>query len=510
MKVPANKQAFFLIAHQLHTSCCCQHSLVSSAQLKNTEPCELHNHRMREQKETTLTLIERQLVIYTRENSSVFQCRYQIDKKWHRATTGTRDLAEAKAKAHELLLEANVKKRLNYVPVSKSFKNVAKYTIKKLEDTRSTPDHRPIFDEYKVIITRYLIPFFGRYNIDSINYPVLEEFKKWRAEKMSGLPSRSTELNHNAALNKIFDYAEANGYIHAVNRPTLTTEGRPTQRRDDFSVTEAVNLRANFDSWTTQTKEDSKPIRQLLRDYVLVLLDTGARPGKELLSLKWSNLELDFKPTMFETGQTVANEAGEAEPVIKFVPNHAVILSITDSKTGPRKCIGRAETYRIINDIAQRNYNKKASELIQSGCTDFVFSYTEYIGRRKEKQDPYVKPKLLRPTSFPKLFEKYLIEHNLLIHPDTNQPRVLYSLRHTYATIALERDKVPAHTLAKQMGTSIKMLEQHYSHLDAVKAIDQLRGEESRKLLEDSSKINDRYSYSSANKIGRKTNLKKL
>jgi integrase len=96
-----------------------------------------------------------------------------------------------------------------------------------------------------------------------------------------------------------------------------------------------------------------------------------------------------------------------------------------------------------------------------------------------------------------------------LLHPDTKKPRVLYSLRHTYATIALERDKVPVHTLAKQMGTSIKMLEQHYSHLDAVKAIDQLRGEESRKLLEDSSRVDERYSYSTENKVGRKVKAKK-
>ena len=42
---------------------------------------------------------------------------------------------------------------------------------------------------------------------------------------------------------------------------------------------------------------------------------------------------------------------------------------------------------------------------------------------------------------------------------------VLYSLRHTYATEALVKKKVDAHTLSKQMGTSINMIEQHYSHL---------------------------------------------
>jgi hypothetical protein len=56
-----------------------------------------------------------------------------------------------------------------------------------------------------------------------------------------------------------------------------------------------------------------------------------------------------------------------------------------------------------------------------------------------------------KPTSFQKLFESFLDEHNLLIDPRSEQKRVFNSLRHTYATLALTHDKVPIHTLAKQM-----------------------------------------------------------
>jgi integrase len=38
-------------------------------------------------------------------------------------------------------------------------------------------------------------------------------------------------------------------------------------------------------------------------------------------------------------------------------------------------------------------------------------------------------------------------------------------LRHTYATFALVNDGMDIHALAKQMGTSIGMIERHYSHL---------------------------------------------
>jgi hypothetical protein len=92
-----------------------------------------------------------------------------------------------------------------------------------------------------------------------------------------------------------------------------------------------------------------------------------------------------------------------------------------------------------------------------------------------------------------------LIEHNLLIDTVTGKRRVLYSLRHTYATIALQIDKVEIHTLAVQMGTSVGMIEQHYSHLDAVKAVNQLRGEQSRQLIEASGAIDKRFDWNENN-----------
>lgn len=62
-------------------------------------------------------------------------------------------------------------------------------------------------------------------------------------------------------------------------------------------------------------------------------------------------------------------------------------------------------------------------------------------------------------------FEAFLSECGLLKDPLTDQNRTLYSLRHTYATFALTRDGLSIYDLAIQMGTSVQMIEQHYSHL---------------------------------------------
>ncbi len=62
-------------------------------------------------------------------------------------------------------------------------------------------------------------------------------------------------------------------------------------------------------------------------------------------------------------------------------------------------------------------------------------------------------------------FKAFLKDTGLLECPRTGQQRTLYSLRHTYATLALLGDGMDVHTLARQMGTSIMMIERHYSHL---------------------------------------------
>ena len=59
-------------------------------------------------------------------------------------------------------------------------------------------------------------------------------------------------------------------------------------------------------------------------------------------------------------------------------------------------------------------------------------------------------------------FDRHMLE--ALICPKTGDNRVLYSLRHTYATLALVNDGMDIQALAQEMGISIAMIERHYSH----------------------------------------------
>jgi len=457
------------------------------------------------QKPTTYSLIERKLVIYKRERSAIWQCRFNVDGRWQRTSTGERDLTKATAKAHDLLVEANTLKKLNVAPITRRFKDIANAVVKKLKAEIASRNGKAIYKDYITAIEKYFIPALGKYAVNNIDYKALEVLNNARIKKMQKQPTRSTLLNHNAAMKMIFDEAIYKGYMVELNRPKLVAKGKTSERRAEFTLNETRALKTNFNAWIEKGRADSVELRKLLRDYVYVLLDTGARPGKELLELKWTQVELKMYPVIKKTGVIENDEYdADSDTEIELLNlNRTAFLNIQDSKTDPRLAVGRLDTTKALEAIAQRNYRKPLAKLIKEGCTDYIFAYEEYIDEKKTKRKR--KPKLIRPTSFSKLFDNYLVSHNLQIDPITNKKRVLYSLRHTYATLALTHDKVAIHTLAKQMGTSTTMIEKHYSHLDAVKAVHQLRGDESRQLIEMELDEDDkkRYSYTEVKKGNR-------
>jgi len=448
---------------------------------------------MSEKKTTTHELITRQLVVFLRPRSTVWQCRFQIDGKWQRNSTNERNLAAASKRAHELLIEANVRKKLNAAPITRYFRDIAHLAVRKMDDDIAHGKGKVSFKEYKVTIETYLIPFFGKYKIDSINNDVLDLFNAWRTKRMGYEPKHSTMLNHNAAINRIFDLAIEKGYLIKGNRPTLDAKGKEGERRANFTLRETRALLANFDAWVNDARADSFSIRQLLKDYAIVLLDTGARPGKELLELTWNHISIDIKPEAIQTGEFSDDGEGNVEEIIAINANKSVFLEILEHKTKKRTAAGRTDTYNAFNAIAQRNYGKSLEDMVKEGSEDNVFMFREWLNEDFVKEGRVAS--LKKPTSFPKLFDDYLIKTKLQVDPITKQNRVLYSLRHTYATLLLEHDKIDIHLLATQMGTSVAMIEKHYSHANIKNAMEKMRGEESKKLLQAPGYSDTRYLY---------------
>jgi integrase len=79
-----------------------------------------------------------------------------------------------------------------------------------------------------------------------------------------------------------------------------------------------------------------------------------------------------------------------------------------------------------------------------------------------------------KPASMHTAFEKLLADSGMRVDPMSGKNRSLYSLRHSYATMSLMDGQMDMHTLARQMGTSVGMLEQHYSKITATMAAERL------------------------------------
>ena len=440
---------------------------------------------MAEKLASTCVLIDNVLVLYQRERSTVWQCRYKIDGVWQRATTKERDIKVAKDVAHELMFEAKVRKRSNLPFITRKFRHVAKLAVQRMEDDKTAGKGMVSFKDYIRVINEYLIPFFGNFSITSIDYTVLDQFNTWRADKMGKAPAQSTLLTQNAALNRVFDEAEIRNFMTAANRPKLESKGKASDRRPAFDLKEARAMLGNFEGWIERGRtEQSKELRHLLRDYVEVLLDTGARPGDELLNLKWKQVEYADKLALVRTGVIEEDEPSDQPPqeVVLHSLNRSCWMQVS-GKTGSRQITGSTSTVKVLARIIKRNYG------ITNPFTDpfkgvAIATNDDYVFRTKAKE---------KPTSFQKLFESYLEEHNLLIDPRTEQKRVFYSLRHTYATLAITHDLVPFAALTLQMGTSVQMIQKHYNHLKIKEAIEQLRRTETRQLLNSGGVVDEIY-----------------
>ena len=442
---------------------------------------------------STHTLMERTLVVYRRERSSIWQCRLKVDGKWQRASTKETNLQKAKERAKELMITAEIRKKENLPVITRKFRHCAALAIEQMNYELKVGTGKVVYESYMRILRDYVIPILGNRNINNITLDDISAMQQQIAVMMGRQPTRSTMTKHNAAINRVFDAAVSRNFVTRSELPELTAKGNESQVGPSFTLKETQALLGNFDEWIGRARsEKSRRVRELMRDYVEVLLDTGARPGKELLDLTWNKVSYSIHPEITDTGvlSNDPEQASEQESITLAKLNKSVEMRVS-GKTGSRTMVGMTRTCDALARIALRNYGvrdnaaRPFSSLLKPTNKDYVFQW--------KAVDEDSGHKLVRGKGFEHMFVAYLKEHHLLIDPKTEQGRKLYSLRHTYATLALTHDRVPIHTLAKQMGTSVLMIERNYSDLEPVKAIDQLRGEETRKLISAGTVVDEAY-----------------
>ena len=134
-----------------------------------------------------------------------------------------------------------------------------------------------------------------------------------------------------------------------------------------------------------------------------------------------------------------------------------------NGKTGQRILVARPRCKGWFKRIHTRAEDLQAftfEELIDKGVDEFIFRLADGT----------------RSINLHQTFRKLLNDAGLQKCRNTDKNRTLYSLRHTYATFGLVKG-IDMHKLAVQMGTSMGMLEKHYSHLTVFDARDELSGQ---------------------------------
>ena len=388
---------------------------------------------------TAIYLRDGEVVVYRRSRSLLYQCRYKLaDGTWHRQTTGKASVEHAIAAACDIYDEARYRQRLGLAHQAHSFAHVASIVLAELRQQIDTGTGKTAYHSYVTCIEKYFLPYFGERQLEQLTHTDIREFELWRDRQMLRKPKTSTLNNFTSAWNKIISVAVERGYIsERVPVPKLTTRGLKGKTRPAFSELEINQLLVFMETWAEQGRlAVEREMRPLLRDYVEMLLLTGMRHGTEALGICWKDIEW------------------HTHKGIKYL---RVWVS---GKTGGRWLIAK---HRAV-DVLKRLHSRQRDIAEVSFETTLSTRVAHKLFRFSEGYQP---PSL--NGTFRRLMRDSGLEKNT-----EGQTRTLYSLRHTYATLAMLRGEVDIHTLSKQMGNSAAMIERHYSKLTATMAAERL------------------------------------
>lgn len=365
-----------------------------------------------------------------RERSSKWQARVKLaDGTWHRFSTKTEDQEKATEVAMKFFYTAEDRLKNNLPQSTRKFRRVAEFARDRMQAELDAGGGNIVFKDYITAIDKYLVPFFGNYDVANIDTKALIEFGKWRTQQLGRKAHHSTINTHNTALNRVLDEAQERGWITHSIRPKPINDGTKTESRGSFTLEEYETIYKGLRSWPKATSnEKTAATREVLRNYVLILANTGMRHGTEALNLKWSNL-------------------------FWYKDGEETYLGIyVDGKTGKRPLIARDRAIRPLERQVELNPQLSGmtlGEVIDAKIDDYVFKARD--GERAAR------------ANLSRNFESFL-EANKLTHGADGKKRTLYSWRHFYATLDLQRG-VSTHALSRQMGSGTNVIDRFYSKL---------------------------------------------
>lgn len=295
-------------------------------------------------------------------------------------------------------------------------------------------------------VSKFLFEYCGNKAVDKIDNAVLADYVPWRKDYYRKLPAdavpRNAKLNpadatlawETTLIKTVLKWAHEKGYRGAKQLPTWRFKAESKIVRPTFTFPEYKRLYEGMRKWVRETDNpERRYTRELLRDYVLILANSGMRVG-EANNLKESDVE-EF-----------ADERGRKNYMFHV-----------KGKTGKRVVIPRTNAVRYVNRVVERNQLRRKE--IAEGKERQVRS-----PKRKRTEDKggwffsmYDGNKIVTLID---QFDTVLKSINLSANR-YGEKYSLYSLRHFYAVMGL-RKNMSVYSLAANMGTSVQIIQQYY------------------------------------------------
>jgi integrase len=270
------------------------------------------------------------------------------------------------------------------------------------------------FRDIDQAIGKYLREYARGQKIDWLDSKTLTLYFLWRTNEGSGqrTPGNNTLHSEAGELRRLLRWCKDMKYLEEV--PNFTSPIRKDNVRPAFSRQDWRKLTRHARHWIAgKTHPSVLRDRTLLWNYVLILANTGIRVG-EARSLRWRDIRTEQNDT-----------------------NEPTVIFYVSGKTGGREVVAR--------NAEVLDYLQRIKSLYDQPNPDgLVFAHPDgkQIG------------------SFKRSFCS-LIDDAGVTFDNNGVRRTIYSLRHTYATFRLT-EGVTVYTLARNMGTSVAMIERFY------------------------------------------------
>lgn len=397
--------------------------------------------------------------IFKKPNSSSWCVRFSPPgQKQFRQSLKTSDRDEALRRAYPLYLKIMAKAEAGLL--------VRKTTVNDVLDewVAKTTLRAPELS----VINRYFREYLGPKDVTTINAKIIHDFKEWRKTYWTKGPGKeidylwyeragrklkrpvkheepkpSTVHTLEVILSKFLTYCDNASYI--AKAPKFTKDRVRTSVRPSFNPQEIkiIDMAALTNAQRWYRFDNPKYLQemhdaQVLSAYINVMAGSGLRPT-ECLRLRWRDI-LHFNP------EPKKNEVGKIRIQVHGKGKHRVMVPLDSVEIALRGL------WYIYTKTCERKPTPD----------DFVWVYRNMAQFKT----------ISRPLDV-------LLRELKMKFDYKGDKRDAYSFRHYYITSQLVAG-VDIHLLARNCGTSVGIIERHYSHVTTEDGADKLRPQTTR------------------------------